>query len=95
MKVNLLCKTNTLLRDFDVLPDDDENDIVLPDTAVSLSDWGQVRTGMFNFPLHRSLELSTQYWIEFENGEKKEIVFTRLQATGHHLRVGFKIKDVR
>ena len=92
-RVKLLWKTNTRLRDLDVLPDEDENDIVLPDTAVSLSDWGHVRTGMFNFTLHRSLELSTPYLIEFETGEKKEIVFTRLQATGQHLRVGFKIKN--
>jgi hypothetical protein len=95
MKVNLLSKQNVVLRDADVFEDDDDdNDLVLSDTPVSLVDWGHLRTGTLKFPLHRSLELSSEYIIEFENGDRKEIAFTRLQANGEYLRVGFKIKNI-
>ncbi len=97
MKVNLLSKQNVVLRDADVFEDDDDNDdndLVLSDTPVSLVDWGHLRTGTLKFPLHRSLQLNAEYIIEFENGDRKEITFTRFQATGDYLRVGFKIKNI-
>lgn len=69
MKANILCQKNVIVHDAEILPYDDDTDLVLPDVDVSPLNWGHVRTGSFNFPLHRSLEFNLPYFIELENGE--------------------------
>jgi hypothetical protein len=93
LKVKILSRENVLLHDVDISPPDDDLDVVLPETDVWVADWGHLRTGSFEFPLHRSLEMALPYFIEFENSERHEIVLIRFQATEKYLRVGFKIKN--
>lgn len=94
MKAKILCQKRVVLPDAEIYPYDEDTDLVLSDVDIPpLSEWGHTRTGRFNFPLQRSLELDLPYFIELENGERVEITFTRVQATERYIRVGFKIKD--
>ncbi len=86
LKASIRCNDRIILRDIDVWR----------------ADWGRSQTGRLelpidqdfelNFPDHQNIELSLPYSVEWADGKREDIYFTRVSRNGDRIILGFAIR---